>query len=185
MQSSSKQPVLRVALGLPLRQLFDYLPGNAPVVAKPGTRVLVPFGRRKMVGVVVEVADKSELPLEKLAIVEAYPDGEQLVLTGETLELLNWCWRYYKHAPGEVVFNALPPLLRKVEGVIPPLPVQYSLTAAGGKRLQEPPGRIKAQYLKVPQQIHSYASLLLPGARHSHVYWSRTGSSLKHSNPRN
>jgi len=78
--------------------------------------------------------------------VEAYPDGEQLVLTGETLELLNWCWRYYKHAPGEVVFNALPPLLRKVEGVIPPLPVQYSLTAAGGKRLQEPPGRIKAQY---------------------------------------
>jgi len=146
MQSSSKQPVLRVALGLPLRQLFDYLPGNAPVVAKPGTRVLVPFGRRKMVGVVVEVADKSELPLEKLAIVEAYPDGEQLVLTGETLELLNWCWRYYKHAPGEVVFNALPPLLRKVEGVIPPLPVQHSLTAAGGKRLQEPPGRIKAQY---------------------------------------
>jgi len=52
MQSSSKQPVLRVALALPLRQLFDYLPGDAPVVAKSGMRVLVPFGRRKMVGVV-------------------------------------------------------------------------------------------------------------------------------------
>ena len=146
MQSSSKKPVLRVALALPLRQHFDYLPGDAPVVARPGMRVLVPFGRRKMVGVVVEIADKSELPLDKLAEVKAYPDGEQLVLTGETLELLKWCWRYYKHAPGEVVFNALPPLLRKVEGVIPPLPVQYHLTAAGGKRLQEPAGRIRAQY---------------------------------------
>lgn len=146
MQSSSQQPVLKVALPLPLRQIFDYLPGDNTTIALPGMRVLVSFGRRKLVGVIVQVADKSELPLEKLASVIAYPDGEQLVLTAETLALLRWCWRYYKHAPGEVVFNALPPLLRKSEGVIPPLPVQYSLTAAGEKRLQEPPGRIKAQY---------------------------------------
>jgi len=99
-----------------------------------------------MVGVVVEVTDKSQLPLEKLAKVMACLDGEQRVLTGETLELLKWCWRYYKHAPGEVVFNALPPRLRKTDGVIPPLPVQYSLTITGDSRLQEPPGRIKAQY---------------------------------------
>jgi len=145
MHPSPKQPVLRIALALPLRQLFDYLPGIA-TVARPGMRVLVPFGRRKMVGVIVEVADKSELPLEKLAGVIAYPDDEQLVLSDETLELLRWCWRYYKHAPGEVVFNALPPLLRKAQGVIPPSPVQYSLTAAGEMRLQAPPGRIKAQY---------------------------------------
>jgi len=146
MQSSPKQPVLKVALPLPLRQLFDYLPGDEQIIAQPGIRVLVPFGHRTMMGVVVEVVDKSELPLEKLAKVIAFPDGEQLVLTSETLELLKWCWRYYKHAPGEVVFNALPPLLRKTHGVIPPLPVQYSLTTAGDSRLQEPPGRIKAQY---------------------------------------
>lgn len=146
MQSSSKQPVLKIALAVPLRQLFDYLPGDNPIVAKPGMRVLVSFGRRKMVGVIVEIADKSDLPLEKLADVIAYPDGEQHVLTGETLELLRWCWRYYKHAPGEVVSNALPPLLRKAEGEIPALPVQYSLTVAGETRLQEPPGRIKAQF---------------------------------------
>ena len=98
-----------------------------------------------MVGVIVEIDDKSDLPLEKLANVISFPDGEQTVLTDETLELLKWCWRYYKHAPGEVVFNALPPLLRKPGGEIPPPPVQYRLTTAGQERLEEPPGRIKAQ----------------------------------------
>jgi len=110
-----------------------------------GQRVLVSFGPRKLVGVVVDLATGSDLPPDKLAAVIDYPDGEQTVLNDEVLELLRWCWHYYKHAPGEVVFNALPPLLRKTGQTIPPLPQQYRLTAAGQARLQEPPGRIKAQ----------------------------------------
>ncbi len=145
MQSTSPQPVLRVALPVPLRQLFDYLNAENGISPELGMRVLVNFGRRKMVGVIVEIADKSDLPHEKLATVIAYPDEGQTVLSEETLGLLEWCWRYYKHAPGEVVFNALPPLLRKIDGRIPSPPVQYSLTTAGKERLCEPPGRIKAQ----------------------------------------
>ena len=146
MESSSLQSVLKVALPLPLRQLFDYLPCENALTVQPGVRVLVPFGRRTMVGVIVAVAANSELPLAKLARIISYPDGDQAALTDETLDLLKWCWRYYKHPPGEVVFNALPPLLRKADGAIPPPQVQYSLTASGEARLQEPPGRIKAQY---------------------------------------
>lgn len=145
MQASSPKTVLSVALPVPLRQLFDYLPAENDFAPGPGQRVLVPFGRRKLVGVIVKISSHSDLPLEKLASVIEYPDGEQTVLTTESLALLKWCWRYYKHAPGEVVFNALPPLLRKAGGSIPPLPVQYSLTPAGEERLQQPPGRIKAQ----------------------------------------
>ncbi len=145
MQSASSKPVLRVALPLPLRQLFDYLPIENGTRQFAGQRVLVPFGSRKLVGVIVGLAAGSDLPLEKLATVIDYPDGEQTVLTSEVLELLQWCWRYYKHAPGEVVFSALPPLLRKVGVSIPPLPLQYRLTAAGRDRLLEPVGRIKAQ----------------------------------------
>jgi len=157
MQSSSLQPILKVALPLPLRQIFDYLPHENQKNIRPGMRVLVPFGHRKMMGVIVDVADKSELPLEKLAAVIAYPDGDQLVVTSETLKLLKWCWRYYKHAPGEVLFSALPPLLRKAEGVIPPLPIQFSLTTAGAARLQESPGRFKAQY-RLLEQMHEGAA---------------------------
>ncbi len=130
---------------MPLRQVFDYLPAENETSPRPGMRVLVSFGRRKMVGVIVAVADKSDLPLDKLATVIAYPDGERTALSNETLDLLKWCWRYYKHAPGEVVFNALPPLLRKFDGRIPSLPLQYRLSVAGEERLNEPPGRIKAQ----------------------------------------
>ena len=131
---------------LPLRQLFDYLPAQNGISPLAGQRVLVPFGSRKLVGVIVETSTGSDLPLEKLATVTAYPDGEQTVLTREVLDLLQWCWRYYKHAPGEVVFNALPPLLRKTAGAIPPEPLEYHLTPAGEARLQEPVGRIKAQF---------------------------------------
>jgi primosomal protein N' (replication factor Y) len=139
-------PVLRVALSLPLRRLFDYLPGEADVIPLAGQRVLVPFGPRKLVGVIVEITNRSDLPLDKLASVIEYPDGGQTALTSEVLGLLKWCWRYYKHAPGEVVFSALPPLLRKAGGEIPPAPVQLCLTDAGIARLQEPIGRIKAQF---------------------------------------
>ena len=44
---------MQVALPVPLPNLFDYLaPPGTPDVAE-GKRVLVPFGRKKMVGVVV------------------------------------------------------------------------------------------------------------------------------------
>jgi primosomal protein N' (replication factor Y) len=119
---------------------------------QPGMRALLPFGHRKMLGVIVEVSNKSDMPIEKLATVISYPDDGQTVLTDESLDLLKWCWRYYKHAPGEVVFSALPPLLRKPGGSIPLPPVQYRLTVAGEERLQSPPGRIKAQ-LRMLEEI--------------------------------
>jgi primosomal protein N' (replication factor Y) len=152
MQPPSAEPVLKIALPLPLWQFYDYLPAEGGPVPVAGARVIVPFGARQLAGVVVEVAPGSELPRAKLARVSGSPDGVSPVFTTELLELLGWCWRYYKHAPGEVYFNALPPLLRKPGGVIPPLPMQYRLTTAGEQRLMQPPGRLKAQ-LKMLEQI--------------------------------
>ncbi|MGD9264286.1 MAG: primosomal protein N' [Lysobacterales bacterium] len=149
--------VLKVALPVPLRQCFDYLGGDEAPSHRPGMRVMVPFGRRKLVGVIVKVADRSELPREKLARVMAYPDGDKAVLTDELMGLLDWCWHYYKHAPGEVIFNALPPLLRKTTGAIPPLPRQYHVTPAGLERLEQPVGRVKAQ-MRLLGQISRGAS---------------------------
>lgn len=137
--------VLKIALPVPIRQTFDYLGVENMSTPRVGQRAVVLFGRRKMVGVIVEISNNSELPIEKLSRVIEYPDGNQAVLTRETLDLLKWCWRYYKHAPGEVVFSALPPLLRKTGTSIPSPPVAYVLTAAGKQRLGEPAGRIKAQ----------------------------------------
>ena len=138
--------ILRVALPVPLPQLFDYLPPADSPAAAPGCRVLVPFGPRRMVGVVVAVAARSALPRERLQTVIRVLDAGAAVLDEPLLRLLRWCWQYYKHAPGEVVATALPPALRSARGRLPEPPVQYRLADAGRARLAEPPGRAPVQH---------------------------------------
>src|SRR5688572_13925342 len=72
--SHMSTPVLRIALDMPLRRLFDYLPPSAAV--GPGQRVRVPFGRRSLVGLVVEQAAGSDLPADRLKPVLEVLDAE-------------------------------------------------------------------------------------------------------------
>ncbi len=59
-------PVVQVALPVPLPRLFDYLlPADAPQPVA-GARVSVPFGNRKMTGIVVSTRATSDLPLAQL-----------------------------------------------------------------------------------------------------------------------
>ena len=138
--------LVQVALPVPLPQLFDYLPPSGGSLPPVGARVLVPLGRRRLVGVVVAQADRSELPAGRLLpVIETLGDG-QVLLDAGLLGLLRWCWQYYKHAPGEVVVGALPPALRGAAAHLPAPPLQYRLTSAGRERLQQPPGRAPVQY---------------------------------------
>ena len=138
------RPIFQVALPVPLPQLFDYLPPAEGPEPAAGSRVVVPFGRRKLLGVVVARSTGSDLPRDRLLRIAAAPDGEP-VLDAGLLGLLRWCWQYYKHAPGEVVAGALPPALRSAETSLPAAPVQYRLTAEGKARLREGPGRAPVQ----------------------------------------
>ena len=92
MQSSF---VLRVALPVPLPQLFDYLPPRDGPAAVPGARVLVPFGRRKLVGIVVAESNRSSVARERLLRIEKSLDDGEAVLDPSLVGLLSWCWRYY------------------------------------------------------------------------------------------
>ena len=168
--------ILQVALPVPLPNLFDYLaPPGTPKIAE-GTRVLVPFGRKKMVGVVVGWAARSEVPAGRLlAILEALDGGEPLLDT-KLIELLRWCWMYYKHAPGDVIASALPPALRKAKGKLPGPPLHYYLTAAGRERLEQPPGRARVQF----EMLSALAAGPLSGALLSGIgsQWRKTLSTL-------
>ena len=80
--------VLRVALPVPLPTLFDYLP-PASGQARAGARVLVPFGKGKAVGVVVDPAAESTVPGGKLkAALELLDDAP--LLDAELLASVNW-----------------------------------------------------------------------------------------------
>lgn len=138
--------LVQVALPVPLPQLFDYLPPSGGSLPPVGARVLVPLGRRRLVGVVVGQTDRSELPVGRLLpVIETLGDG-QVLLDAGLLGLLRWCWQYYKHPPGEVVVGALPPALRGPSAHLPPPPLHYRLTSAGRERLEQPPGRAPVQH---------------------------------------
>jgi primosomal protein N' (replication factor Y) len=105
--------ILGVAIDAPLRRLFDYRPpaGDDGPALRPGQRVWVPFGRRKAVGVIVELRQHSELPEARLKRALAAIDDEP-VLDAALLELLRWAAEYYRHPVGEVIAAALPVALR-------------------------------------------------------------------------
>jgi primosomal protein N' (replication factor Y) len=106
--------VVRVALDMPLRRVFDYLlPKTSPPAAQiaPGTRVRVPFGRQKLVGVVMENAASSDVPEERLKSILEVLDP-QPILDVPALGLLRWAAEYYHHPIGEVLSAALPKALR-------------------------------------------------------------------------
>ena len=122
--------ILRIALPIPNSDVFDYLPANSTHHTLPGMRFWVPFGKRKLVGVLVDVVSHSQLPAAKLKkVLEAL--DETPVLSAELLQLLSWASQYYHHALGEVVNNALPTLLRGHYVIAPPTTIIWQLSEAG------------------------------------------------------
>ncbi|HKR77811.1 MAG TPA: primosomal protein N', partial [Rhodanobacter sp.] len=119
--------VLRVALPVPLPTLFDYLPPAAGDAVPPGSRVLVPFGRGKAVGVVVAAGVEAAVGVGKLKRVLRRLDDQPL-LDAELMQTLAWAADYWLGAPGEAYANALPLALREAKP-LPPLGEEvWSLT---------------------------------------------------------
>lgn len=106
--------ILHIAVPTPLSGTFDYLfPSDAdskqPCV---GGRVLVPFGRQKLVGIVMAMGGESQVPAEKLKPVIEVID-EKPVLSQSLLALCEWASDYYQYSIGEVCASCLPTSLRK------------------------------------------------------------------------
>lgn len=71
----------------------------------------ISFGRRRLVGVVLEVLKKPPAGVRAIKPIEAVLD-QVPVLPATLMALLEWAARYYHHPIGEVVVAALPSLLR-------------------------------------------------------------------------
>ena len=132
--------ILQVALDIPLPKLFDYRSGDASA-ADIGRRVVVPFGNKRVVGLIIGVVSRSELAEARLRQAEKIL-RDVPALSPEWLALARFCSDYYHRPLGEVVMMALPPRLRS--GVaVPDEPEHYVITPAGAARLTELPHRAK------------------------------------------
>jgi len=109
--------ILQVAVNKPLYNHFDYLPPTGVDISQlsPGIPVRVPFGRLKLVGILLAITDHSNVPTDKLKAAEAILDSTPL-LSIQNLKLLYWVASYYHHPIGEVIAASLPSaLLKKID----------------------------------------------------------------------
>ena len=103
---------VQVAVPTPVARLFDYRwPADAPPPV-PGARVMVPFARRQLIGLVVSISSESTLAPGRIKSVGQVIDSSA-VLAPDMLSLLIWAASYYHHPIGEVLVAALPRVLRQ------------------------------------------------------------------------
>ncbi len=103
---------LSIAIPTPLRQMFDYLPPDSAADLQPGMRVQVPFGPRKLIGIIESIKPDSDYPKDKLKKVSALPDQQSLI-PDDIMQLCRWASSYYHYSLGETLLQALPKALRQ------------------------------------------------------------------------
>lgn len=95
-----------------------------------GQRVLVPFGRRNQIGIVMGIADTSDVAIEKLKpIMQAFVD--EAPLDTEMLSLVKFSADYYQYPFGQALLSALPARMRQVAPAISRRQFVYLLTDSG------------------------------------------------------
>ena len=107
--------ILRVALDVPLATLFDYVLPEG-LEADVGDRVVVPFGARQRIGVVIERAPHSAFQARLKPVAAVRDDAPRL--SSHWLDLIRFLSSYYQRPLGETAIAALPPRLRSLK----PLP---------------------------------------------------------------
>jgi primosomal protein N' (replication factor Y) len=145
----------KVALPIPVTTHFTYrVPEDLENNVFVGCRVEVPFGRRVLNGIIVELSDKSDVqrlrPIRK--ILSAY-------LPDELLELTKWMDSYYGCSTGEAAQAALPSSLRRAD-------TQRRKRMQGTIKLQLGSGsldELESRLKRAPRQLELVRRIALSG----------------------
>lgn len=106
--------VVNIALPVPLRRTFDYLPAanSQRQNYSSGQRVRVEFGRQILTGIVLETREQTDVPQNKLKPLLELLD-QQAIIDAQSIGLCRWLANYYHHSLGEVLEHQLPVMLRR------------------------------------------------------------------------
>jgi primosomal protein N' (replication factor Y) len=106
----NQSKIIKVAINVPVDDLFDY---QCQFPVGIGQYVVVQFGSRQMVGIVVEVGVKTKLDVKKIKNVIRV-DNESL-FDEELFKLFRFVSSYYQYPIGQTIHTALPSKLKKDE----------------------------------------------------------------------
>ena len=113
LHSSKANSVVKVVVNTPLRRSFDYLPPeNLSSQLLVGLRVRVPFGKRELIGLIINTSTKSNFDLDDLKRIIEVIDQEPVFDTS-MMKLFKWAASYYHYPLGQVIHNAMPAHVRK------------------------------------------------------------------------
>ena len=125
----------RIAVNVPLSDGLLTYSHSEPL--PPGTRVLVPFRNKTVVGIVWETDITPDMDTARILSVQT-AFVEEKPLPQSWCDLLAFTSRYYHYPTGQAVFAALPQGLKETRAVeMPQPPLFYALNEAG--RAQTPP----------------------------------------------
>jgi len=115
--------ILKIALDLPLNRLFDYASNGFK--AQVGSRTVVSFAGRNLVGIVMEIAQTSDIAIDKLKpVIHVFED---VVFDAKAFKLLKFCADYYHYPLGQTLISALPLRLRQIKPAVTRKSYVYAL----------------------------------------------------------
>ncbi len=125
----------RIAVNVPLSDGLLTYSHSEPL--PQGTRVLVPFRNKTVVGIVWETDIAPDMDAARILSIQT-TFSDELPLPESWRDLLSFTSRYYHYPTGQAVFAALPQGLKETRAVeMPQPPLFYALNEAG--RAQTPP----------------------------------------------
>lgn len=99
---------VQVAVEAPINKLLDYkLPQEFHSIAHLGSRVIVPLGRRKSKGVIVDTSSTTSFSADKIKSISEVTSEQPI--DEKNRKWLQWLTRYYFHPPGQVFSLAFSP----------------------------------------------------------------------------
>ncbi|MCS5709628.1 primosomal protein N' [Candidatus Berkiella cookevillensis] len=158
---NQRQTILKVALNTPLRKLFDYLPNTEIDCAslQVGMRVSVPFGKRTLVGVIMDIATHSTFDNAKLKTIIEVLD-ESALFPADLCHFFQKAAQYYHHPIGEVVHAGLPQSIKQGKRAKPTVVPTSSAFQTSDLALN--PHQITA-IDAIKKSLHQFTAFLLEG----------------------
>lgn len=144
-KTAPEKPIAQVALDLPIAQHFDFLAGDATEL-DIGKIVIVPFGKKHVAGVLVALAETSDVAANKLKSI-AHVQRVWPGFSAADMALLRFCEGYYHHPFGAIALNSVPTLMRsgKPSAIAPTTQKVIAMTPEGLTSWQMLPARMAAQ----------------------------------------
>jgi primosomal protein N' (replication factor Y) len=139
---------IRVAVPVPLPRLFDYALAEGLAAPRPGARASIEFGRRRVVGIVIDVETG---PIDGLKPILEVLDDPPL-FDPALWALIPRVARYYLAPLGETLATALPVGLRRIEPMVLPQRRLYAMTSLGRAQVLVTRGAAKQRLWQRLQQ---------------------------------